>query len=152
MYFVRNHVWSFLLPKVLRFFLTWNGSELASVLNLLKRGSMRKSSILLQRHNMVKFEIWISLCPFDSPCWETSVARFLAQTNSFSPRYEIFKKRATFNFLKNQVSRISLLSQSFCDRCFWAMSYLKERRKLNKIGNLSSLAHNLKRSKNLKNP
>jgi hypothetical protein len=74
---------------------------------------------------------------------EKPLGKFLGQTNKLSPRYEIFKKRAIFNFLKNPPSRILLLSQPFCDRFFWATSYLKAKRKLNKIEYFPRFEHHI---------
>ena len=62
-----------------------------------------------------------------------------------------FKKWVVFRFLKNQGGHISLLSQPIFDRFFRTTSHLKEKKKLNIMGYFSSLKHDIKSSKNVKN-
>ncbi len=68
-----------------------------------------------------------------------------------SPRYEIFKNRAIFNFLNNQRSRISLFSQPFSDGFFRVTSHLKEQIKLYQMGHFLGIKHDINRLKNFKN-
>ena len=73
------------------------------------------------------------------------------QPYNFLPNYKVVKKQIIFNFLKNQASRISSVSQPFWILFFWARSHLKPKKRLNKMRYFSCLRNEITGIKNFKN-